>query len=577
MWRYSNKTLIGLSCLIYFFALNAHTMGIYRAPTVKISNGSLEGKIMMSKSNNEIHAYQGIPYAAPPVGDLRFKPPEPPSAWNGTRSAVRVSRICLQIDLFYEIKYDEDEDCLYLNVYTPSIKIHPEYPVMVFFHGGGWLSGEGNSRQPHYLLDHNVVLVTVNYRLGPLGFLSTEDLECPGNLGLKDQQQALRWVQENIAYFNGDPTSVTIFGQSAGSASVHYHMVSPLSKGLFHRAITQSGTFYNPWALMPPGSANSNTKILGCYLNCTTENSTELIACLRTKSARNITATFSGFKILDICPHLIPFVPVIEPEHLGAFLTEDPTISVQKGHIADVPWITGINSEEGSLFTSSIYNWNFTEILNNEFMKLAPVTLFHQIRYQFPNQNFVNEITNDIHKQYFNQSNIDESKEATFNMINMYSDAWFNYGTYRAVRDFVANKTSPVYFYYFTYKGNSLRFGNSTKDYGVTHGAEMEYLFPPKNRNRNVVPYQNKSKDDKDMIDLMTTLWYNFALSGNPTPNNTQLQWNSTKSNSLEDMFVIDGKNSSMKSGLLTKRMSFWDCLENRMESASNETHFCHN
>nr|XP_012224497.1 PREDICTED: esterase FE4-like [Linepithema humile] len=529
----------------------------------------------MTRWNNKTYAFQGIPYAAPPVEELRFKPPEPSSAWNGIRSAENFSRICTQTDLFYNTrKIDGGEDCLYLNVYTPNItkEPYPQYPVMVWIHGGGWLNGESNYTKPGYLLDHNVVFVTVNYRVGPLGFLSTEDLECPGNLGLKDQQQALRWVQENIVYFNGNPKIVTIVGQSAGSASVHYHMVSPLSKGLFHRAITQSGTFYNPWALMPLGSARTNAQILGSYLNCTTENSTELIACLRTKSAMEITLTYHKFRILDICPPLVPFRPVIEPEHFGAFLTEDPIISVQKGHVADVPWITGIDSEEGSLLAPLIYYRRYTKIINDKFMNLAPITLLYWERYQFPNQTFVDEITKDIRKQYFNESTIDESDEARFNVINMYSDAWFNHGTYRAVRDFVANKTSPVYFYYFAYKGNSLEFDDFTNDYGVTHGAEMEYLFPLEEWNG-----ENKSEDDSDMIDLMTTLWYNFALSGNPTPNNTQLQWNSTTTNSLEDILVIDGKNTSMKSGLLTKRMSFWDCLENRMESASNETHFCHN
>ncbi|XP_067208422.1 venom carboxylesterase-6-like [Linepithema humile] len=568
MWRYPNKTWIKLSCLIYFFALNAHTMGIYGAPTVKIPNGLLEGTIMMSRLHNGIDAYQGIPYAAPPVGELRFKPPQPASAWSKKRLAVSPSPFCIQKDIFTTMKtLIGQEDCLYLNVYTPSVKKHSftKLPVMVWFHGGGWISGGSDYYKPNYLLDRNIVLVTVNYRLGPLGFLSTEDSECPGNLGLKDQQQALRWVKENIAYFNGDPTRVTIFGESSGGASVHYHMVSPLSKGFFHRAISQSGTFYNPWTLMPPGSGKKNAETLAKHLKCSTENSKKLIECLRTKNAREITDTNHIFQILSYCP-TIAFRPIIEPKHSGAFLIEDPLISVQEGRLANVPWLTGVVSQEGAMIASSVYGQKMVEELDTKFMKLAPLTLLYQERYHLADQNFVDRVTKDIRKYYFGKSIIDYSDEVRFNMINMYSDAWFTHGTYMAVRDFLAKQTSSLYFYYFSYKGNisfSSTFGDSIRDYGVSHADEIQYLFPLSLKSFG--NFDHLTEDDKNMIDRLTTFWSNFAKFGNPS--SRKLQWTPTESNLLKYLHIVNSEQIVMKSEFLKDRMLFWNNLENRLKS----------
>ncbi|KAL0099086.1 hypothetical protein PUN28_020261 [Cardiocondyla obscurior] len=244
-----NNLWIQLS-FIYIFALYVNIV-CGTPPTVKTLNGMLHGKIMSTRLGRNLYAFLGIPYAAPPIGELRFKSPQPPVTWTGARDATKNAEICTQRNIYV---YQEDivgsEDCLYLNVYTPCIQCSEgensdygteqrqrettaRFPVMIWFHGGGWLAGAGHSEYygPKFLLDHDLVLVTLNYRLGPLGFLSTEDLECPGNYGLKDQLQAMRWVQENIVYFNGDPNRVTLFGESAGGASVHYHMVSPLSAG----------------------------------------------------------------------------------------------------------------------------------------------------------------------------------------------------------------------------------------------------------------------------------------------------------------------------------------------------------
>lgn len=217
--------------------------------------------------------------------------------WEGERLAIKDAPICLQRDPFRrDMILDGSEDCLYLNVYTPERpRTNGSLPVMVWFHGGGWQCGSGISSfyGPDFLLDHDIVLVSANFRLGPLGFLSTETLDCPGNNGLKDQLEVLHWVRANIASFGGDPNSVTVFGESAGGASVTYHMLSEKSRGLLHRGIAQSGTYFNPWAQpahkgVAAGRATKLAQIVGCG---NAGEWPEKLECLRKKPAEDIVAS----------------------------------------------------------------------------------------------------------------------------------------------------------------------------------------------------------------------------------------------------------------------------------------------
>lgn len=204
------------------------------------------------------------------------------------------------------------EDCLYLNVYTPPrIKYDDEeslLPVMVFFHGGGWQCGAGIRAfyGPEFLLEHDVVLVSGNFRVGPLGFLSTGTDDCPGNNGLKDQLEILRWIKKNIRRFGGNPDSVTVFGESAGGATGTYLMMSPLSKGLFHRVISQSGVNLDSWAAPAhEGVAPARALKLGEMVDCKVDRVSgdqwkQLMGCLREKPAENITKAFYDFFVSKV-------------------------------------------------------------------------------------------------------------------------------------------------------------------------------------------------------------------------------------------------------------------------------------
>jgi para-nitrobenzyl esterase len=219
------------------------------APEVHVDSGNLSG---IHDARMGLDEFKGIPYAAPPVGNLRWKAPQPVTPWKGVRKADRFGPRCMQRPLFGDMVFRSNgmsEDCLYLNVWTPAHSGGRKLPVLVYFYGGGFLAGDGS--EPRYdgasLARHGIVTVTVNYRLSVFGFLALPALaeESPhratGNYGLLDQNAALRWVHRNIAAFGGDPAQVTIGGESAGSMSVSAQMASPLSKGLMQRAIGESG------------------------------------------------------------------------------------------------------------------------------------------------------------------------------------------------------------------------------------------------------------------------------------------------------------------------------------------------
>lgn len=562
-----------LCLLISFLGLVAA-----EGPRVQIENGTLEGSLMRTRLGREFFSFRGIPYALPPLGELRFEPPKPAASWKGVRPALEDKAICTQRNIYiHQEEIIGAEDCLYLNVYTPELpskdklRFRGGLPVMVWLHGGGWIAGSGNSDfyGPKFLLDHDVVLVSANYRLGPLGFLSTEDLVCPGNQGMKDQSQVLRWIQENIAAFAGDPNSVTIVGESAGGASVNYHMISPLSKGLFHRGIAQSGTVFCPWTLTRPGIARKHTEILAERLNCPHKDSQALMDCLRKKDAAEIIGTDRAFQVFDYDP-MIPFRPVIELEHPAAFLTEDPAVSMMHGRLADIAWMTGITSEEGSLRVAGLYGRSagkFARELEERFEEIAPVTLFYEDTCPKEQQG---EVSRRIREFYLGDRRIDNSTR--FDVIDMYSDSWFIHGAHTAVRHHLRTQSSPVYYYMFAYRGSasfSRIFGDPAENYGVSHADDLQYLFPV---GEGLFPDVPLNAEDHRMIDLLTSLWFNFAKHGNPTPTVTKtvpVKWKPVQTEKLEYLYI--GKDRiSMKDNLLPKRIAFWDSLPIRPDLTEN-------
>lgn len=301
--------------------------------TVETALGNIKGSMLCSQFGADIYAFRGIPYAQPPIGKLRFAAPQPVAAWADTLDATQDSLICPQRGVLTLMS----EDCLKLNVYTT--KLTGNMPVMVYIHGGGNIIGSGHSEYeagPQYLLDHDVVMVTFNYRLGAFGFLSTATEDAPGNFGYLDQVLVLKWVQQHIAKFGGNPDLITIYGLSAGSMAVTLHMASPLSKGLFHRAIAMSGSATNLYSIDNP----SWTRKLAHETGCPMYNPQDMLNCLRGLSWSTIVNICDGWETYQFTNMKWNY------QIDGHFLEAHPTDVFSSGNFNKVPLIAGITKDE---------------------------------------------------------------------------------------------------------------------------------------------------------------------------------------------------------------------------------------
>ena len=292
------------------------------------------GPVRGTTSKDATEEFLGIPYAAPPVGSLRWRPPQPAVRWRGVREATKFARHCPQLGATGGVP-SMSEDCLHLNVFAPAGSEHSarRLPVMVWIHGGSLVTGESDDYDPAGLVHDGVIVVTINYRLGALGFLAHPALaDRPGgpsgNYGLMDQQAALRWVQSNIAAFDGDPRDVTIFGQSAGGVSVLAQLASPGARGLFSRAIAESGAAGQTQA--PLAKAEAAGKSFAASAGCESQTA----ACLRGLPVSAILAVQDGAYYPDIDGHV---------------LTQSMPAAFASGQFNRVPVINGANHDEGRL------------------------------------------------------------------------------------------------------------------------------------------------------------------------------------------------------------------------------------
>ncbi|XP_055700212.1 juvenile hormone esterase-like [Phlebotomus papatasi] len=521
--------------------------------------GGITGRYLTSFRGHGIRAFMGIPYAEPPVGNLRFSNPVPKSPWSDYLQTVSNDVICPQPNFLMEGQGSSGkEDCLYLDVYAPQFPNTSEpLPVMVYMHGGGWSLDSASFYRPDFFLDHDVILVIGNYRLGALGFLSTNTSDSPGNFGIKDQVEILKWVQANIGVFGGNRDQVTIFGESAGAGSVAYLLTSPSTKGLFHRAIAQSGNYFDPWAFLDNSLVLERTKKYANVLGCTLkdENWNELVVCLRGKSVDDLVKFSNELSEWDTEP-VVKFPPTIEYDTKGGVIFENPK-NIKENHGLKIPLLIGLTRDEGLARSAGIKSTpRLADDLEKRWEDILPIILSYNILDQQKQVEFTKAITDF----YFKGNKGRAAIEMTQNFTNMCTDFMFfkGFNEYLQQRLELFENAAPTFVYKFAHSGEGtftdLWYGPSDENFGVSHVDDLLYLFPLLHK---PIFQSAPSKTDIFMQETMVKLWVNFATSGNPTPvENVDVDW--TPANKFPLDYLRIGNYGNPNEPLFAMEKDFW-------------------
>jgi len=445
--------------------------------TVKTALGKVQGKTI---NDGKVRAYLGLPYAAPPVGDLRWKAPEPAAKWSGKRDATKYAAHCAQGRVFDDMIFQDNgasEDCLYLNVYAPATSsAKSKLPVMFWIHGGGYAGGGSNEPRHNgdFLPLKGVVLVTINYRLGVFGFLATNDLAkegngAAGNYGLMDMIAALKWVKANASAFGGDPDNVTIFGESAGSFAVSTLMASPMAQGLFAKAIGESGAAFPSGLNLGGATAAERAK-----------DDEAWIATIGAKSIKDLRAMTTEQLLEAAKKNKAGFPPDID----GKVLTEPVPDTFAAGKQAHVPLLAGWNADEGSFFamrgmTAEQWKGLAQGLFGDraaEFLKLYPAGT---------------------------------DAQALRSAIDYGSDSFIAFGTWKWLEAHRKTGAAPVYRYHFELAAPPSKFHPGTFAF---HSDDIEYVFGT----LDTRPGYTVRPEDRKLSEEMMTYWTNFARTGDP-------------------------------------------------------------
>lgn len=439
--------------------------------------------------------------------------PEPPANWTGVRNATTHGASCPQIDIFTSELYPGSENCLFLNVYTPNVDCTTLLPVMFFIHGGGYKSGSGNSSSygADFLVNQSVVLVTINYRLEALGFLCLDTKEIPGNAGLKDQVAALRWVKENIVNFGGDPDCITIIGQSAGAASVGYHILSPMSKGLFNRAIAMSGTPLCDFTISY--KPVERAFILGKQLGIDTNDTTVLMNYLQNVTVDQLYNTsctvLTSEEIFSNFIKFFSFAPVNETDfgNNNTFITKDVMEMMTNGTPNAVDVMLGYTNLE-TVTVIDTFNSTYMKIYDRYPEMLVPTKIF----FRFPPD--INlEVSKQIRNYYFGNATINVDVIKQFVLFT--SQASFQYDIIRFINILPEMCNNSRYMYKFSMSSGLNTYGNQGIKYGlngaVGHLDDLMYIFMNNNVNTSLLA---ENSTEMTLIVNFSTMIANFAKYG---------------------------------------------------------------
>ncbi|XP_051030262.1 acylcarnitine hydrolase-like [Phodopus roborovskii] len=470
------------------------------SPIRTTHTGLVQGRLVhLNDTREAVHTFLGIPFAKPPLGKLRFAPPEAPEPWSGVRDGTSYPPRCLQNSETENVKslammklsvtpISTSEDCLYLNIYTPAHALEgSNLPVMVWIHGGGLVTGMASVYNGSMLAAlEDVVVVTIQYRLGILGFFSTGDQHARGNWGYLDQVAALRWVRQNIANFGGNPDCVTIFGQSAGGTSVSSHVLSPMSQGLFHRAIMESGV-----ALVPVLISNTSDMVYTTVANlsdCEAVDSETLVHCLRNKSEEEILTINKVFKA----------IPAVVD---GEFLPKHPQELLASVDYYPVPSIIGVNNDE--------YGWiiPLTTGTAQTIKNITRETLQAVLKSTAAKLMLPPECSDLLMEEYMGDTEDTQTLQMQFKEIM---------GDFLVIIPALQvanfqNSHAPIYFYEFCHDTNFFK-EVRPPHVKADHGDEVPFVFGSSFWGIK----SDFSKEEELLSRRMMKYWTNFARHGNP-------------------------------------------------------------
>jgi para-nitrobenzyl esterase len=499
MNRFLAKLLIanvGLFC-------NAYAALAQLPSEIHTQSGVVRG---FTSADAKVHTFLGIPFAAPPVKNLRWQPPQPVTAWSGVRQAKSFGSRCMQAHIYSDMVFLDpgpSEDCLYLNVWTPAESAVAKLPVMVWIYGGGFQAGATSEprQDGSKLAEKGVIVVSMNYRLGIFGFFAHPELSkqsqhhASGNYGLEDQAAAIEWVHQNIAAFGGDPDKVTIFGESAGSMSVSAQMASPLAKNLIKRAIGESGSVLG----LTPATTLEEAESRGTQF-ATAIGATDL-AGLRAMPAEELMDAAQkqrGFR----------FWPIID----GYFFPEAPSAIYRQGKQAHIALLAGWNTDEQS---AGGFFGKDAQTLENYRAKL---------------KSLYGEHANEVLKVYPATS----ESEMMLSAGALAGDRFIAYSTWKWVDEQVQTGDAPVYNYHFEQAPPQ---PEGKPSHGAYHSADIEYVFETLDSKN--LPWTDA---DRKLSEIVSSYWTNFARNGDPNGPGLPTWPRDTKKDGYQVMHLVEGR-----------------------------------
>ncbi|XP_075290261.1 fatty acyl-CoA hydrolase precursor, medium chain [Opisthocomus hoazin] len=523
-------------------------------PEVGTKYGRVRGyQFRVDAAERSVNVFLGLPFAKPPVGPLRFSEPQPPEPWDGVRDATSYPPMCLQdkaqgqgfsdaiTNRKEKVLLEMSEDCLYLNVYAPSSTEKQEkLPVFVWIHGGGLVFGAGSSYDGSALAAFdNVVVVTIQYRLGIAGYFSTGDEHARGNWGYLDQVAALQWVQDNIIHFGGDPGSVTIAGESAGGISVSALVLSPLAKGLFHKAISESGTASR---ILFTDQPEEEAQRIAAAAGCEKSSSAAIVKCLREKTGEEMV------QILQKMPS-----PYLSASADGVFLPKSSQQLLAEKMINAVPYIIGVNNCE--------FGWTIPMIMKfPAYADGLDKDVARQVlrsTLAFPIMGITSEVTDRVYNEYI--GNAENRAQVRDGLLDALGDSFFVFSAIEVAR-YHRDAGNPVYFYEFQHRPSSTA-GIVPEFVKADHSDEIAFVFGK--------PFLagHATKEEEKLSRTVMRYWTNFARNGNPNGEGL-VHWPQYE---LDEAYLEIGLVQKAAKRLKEHRMEFWAKLTEQMVDERRE------